>query len=898
MNGQLQDCPLLKGYCQHAVFGPSIQQACPSTCGLCVCQDTPNWLDNRGYKCSAWAGYDCTKATSRYWYSAAAQNQLLVQCRLTCKRCTPPPDNSCQYARDGSCDEPQSCLVGTDCSDCGSCWAPTTTAAPTLSLAGAALLPTTTTLPAATWKVVSGNCTLDESMCASSPNYPAEYPANQGCQIDVGPNMGPITVVNFTTEAGFDVLTVNGRPYSGFGGPEGVVPTGFVLWNSDASGVAIGWKICSSTLSAASLLDDSCRYSNDGVCDSTPDCAEGTDCTDCGTCLLAGASDGASTSTTSTPGAPTAVDNSCAWSRNGVCDETGSAPLCRRGTDCSDCGACSFAGASDDTCASALDGWCDEPKNCYPGTDCTDCGNCAAPPASCTCQAVGKYPARCGDLASDGSAPWCYVRSSCDGSRWSLPSRYWVKCESTGPGGGKRAQAPAWVAPAGCACVKGHPLGATCADRNGHGKPWCYATGTCTGLKKTFAGTWVECVLPAAAARGVAVVIPAGQAATASPPPPMQSAPSPLLEDISVVRLPTGGYNVSVSTSPEVAEVQVDLRLAYWTDGAKATLYTATIPGHFRAGGFEASWDGTVPYLRQGNKVARAKFLVQGIYAVSVPAIYFPLGVVPRQVAGYYASTGGQPARLIFSLNGTATPALYAVSPGDGETSFTPISAIPPVSGGMIGPLQDLDLGAGGASDAVIDEIMMWGLQPEAPAITIGRFNVTASSPPIPFQLAIIRIQADRDPPRTPGTWEASREVPLDGRGKPLGKDVQPCRAHIDCGASSYCWDCAKCRNSTSADFCLNCRSGAFCGDLKFCDCDPGSQVCDSVDAYCPGDLYTKTMTQTTTSIVTQASTTTRGITNTTTDGSLVVNAAPTARRPGAAAAAAAVAGTLRALLA
>eukprot|EP01052_Picozoa_sp_SAG31_P047081 SAG31_NODE_9270_length_1306_cov_1.342999_1_plen_401_part_01 len=52
------------------------------------------------------------------------------QVRGTCPAPPPPPpppqasgahDDSCRYAHDGDCDEPQYCPAGTDCSDCGNC---------------------------------------------------------------------------------------------------------------------------------------------------------------------------------------------------------------------------------------------------------------------------------------------------------------------------------------------------------------------------------------------------------------------------------------------------------------------------------------------------------------------------------------------------------------------------------------------------------------------------------------------------------------------------------------------------------------------------------------------------------------------------------------------------------
>ena len=40
-------------------------------------------------------------------------------------------DDSCQYSNDASCDVPEYCNAGTDCSDCGDCSVPSTGAPPT-----------------------------------------------------------------------------------------------------------------------------------------------------------------------------------------------------------------------------------------------------------------------------------------------------------------------------------------------------------------------------------------------------------------------------------------------------------------------------------------------------------------------------------------------------------------------------------------------------------------------------------------------------------------------------------------------------------------------------------------------------------------------------------------------
>jgi hypothetical protein len=72
------------------------------------------------------------------------------------------------------------------------------------------------------------------------------YGNSQSCVISVLGNVGAITVEAFSTESGYDKLTVNGMAYSGSAGPQGVTPTPSVniTWLSDGSVTKAGWKIC------------------------------------------------------------------------------------------------------------------------------------------------------------------------------------------------------------------------------------------------------------------------------------------------------------------------------------------------------------------------------------------------------------------------------------------------------------------------------------------------------------------------------------------------------------------------------------------------------------------------------------------------------------------------------
>jgi hypothetical protein len=98
--------------------------------------------------------------------------------------------------------------------------------------------------------------------------------------------------------------------------------------------------------------DDSCEFAFDGVCDegtsnesSVSDdgflaqdssaCVKGTDCTDCG-----GVDAMTSISKAPVPDSNNIEScvNTCAYARDGVCDDPRGANYCKLGTDCQDCG--------------------------------------------------------------------------------------------------------------------------------------------------------------------------------------------------------------------------------------------------------------------------------------------------------------------------------------------------------------------------------------------------------------------------------------------------------------------------------------------------------------------------------------------------------------------------------
>jgi len=113
------------------------------------------------------------------------------------------------------------------------------------------------------WSVSSGECSVDGSGCMRSPNFrpggegdkdecegkSSKYLPNQTCTFDLVSSTSPaIEVVDFVTEKGFDIFTVNGVAFSGGGGDvknlHGMVPTGQMTFVSDKGFEKTGFKLC------------------------------------------------------------------------------------------------------------------------------------------------------------------------------------------------------------------------------------------------------------------------------------------------------------------------------------------------------------------------------------------------------------------------------------------------------------------------------------------------------------------------------------------------------------------------------------------------------------------------------------------------------------------------------
>ncbi|CAE7215002.1 unnamed protein product [Symbiodinium sp. CCMP2592] len=95
------------------------------------------------------------------------------------------------------------------------------------------------------WTVLRGNCKMDRNGCIHTVGYRrTKYPENDFCDIKVRENNYlPIYEKVFRTKAQHGILTVNGLRYSGWSGPDGVVPQGTIQWRSDAAN-DFGWELC------------------------------------------------------------------------------------------------------------------------------------------------------------------------------------------------------------------------------------------------------------------------------------------------------------------------------------------------------------------------------------------------------------------------------------------------------------------------------------------------------------------------------------------------------------------------------------------------------------------------------------------------------------------------------
>jgi len=102
--------------------------------------------------------------------------------------------------------------------------------------------PTPPPPPPGTWVVTGSGCEED-SNCVQSKNHPGNYGNNEACSIELSGSVS-VTVEEFSTESGYDFLTVGGRRYSGSNGPASGSYTGSINWESDYSVTKSGWRLC------------------------------------------------------------------------------------------------------------------------------------------------------------------------------------------------------------------------------------------------------------------------------------------------------------------------------------------------------------------------------------------------------------------------------------------------------------------------------------------------------------------------------------------------------------------------------------------------------------------------------------------------------------------------------
>jgi len=180
-------------------------------------------------------GTDCSDCGACSTSHTAASSVLLQ----------PDPTDSCEYANDGDCDEPLVCRKGTDCSDCGTCPGAAKEAAHKQARMLGLLQ------EQATPSKQQANPALDDAGTEA-----AESGEKQQNESDAEGEQ---------EESSASVLQKEPkeRPVA----PLVRLPLQLPQEQEEV------------------VLDDSCGTANDSVCDEPQECSKGTDCTDCGTCV-------------------------------------------------------------------------------------------------------------------------------------------------------------------------------------------------------------------------------------------------------------------------------------------------------------------------------------------------------------------------------------------------------------------------------------------------------------------------------------------------------------------------------------------------------------------------------------------------------------------------------------
>mmetsp|Transcript_167195 Transcript_167195/g.537041 ORF Transcript_167195/g.537041 Transcript_167195/m.537041 type:complete len:584 (-) Transcript_167195:26-1777(-) len=64
---------------------------CPLSCAACStgsdCLDSVTFVDEKGFSCASWSGFDCSSAAAAFGYAPRGEAELLRQCRRSCGRC-------------------------------------------------------------------------------------------------------------------------------------------------------------------------------------------------------------------------------------------------------------------------------------------------------------------------------------------------------------------------------------------------------------------------------------------------------------------------------------------------------------------------------------------------------------------------------------------------------------------------------------------------------------------------------------------------------------------------------------------------------------------------------------------------------------------------------------------
>ena len=114
----------------------------------------------------------------------------------------------------------------------------------------------------------SGNCACSSNYDESCSSYSGTYNSNEECTVTISPS-AVLTSSAFSTESGYDKLTVNGVQYSGSTGPNDVAASS-MSWSSDYSMVHSGWKICTTPPPPPPPPPCDCDYHSGGCSISRP----------------------------------------------------------------------------------------------------------------------------------------------------------------------------------------------------------------------------------------------------------------------------------------------------------------------------------------------------------------------------------------------------------------------------------------------------------------------------------------------------------------------------------------------------------------------------------------------------------------------------------------------------